>query len=260
MLDATLTSDRLQRARGEAWVTLRQGGKIGRLAQSGSAKLFLPRVHTPVPEIVFLNTAGGLTGGDRMAFGVEIDAGGRAVATTQTAERAYHSLSGAARLDVNLAVGREAAMDWLPQETILYDGSALRRRTRVNLAPAAQFLMAEMLVLGRAAMGETVTRLAVSDQREIWRGTDPVMIEPLHVTDATLAPRPALLGGARAIATIVLVVDGAEDALGSVRETLRALPDADGAASAWDGRCVVRLRAADGWPLRRAAARGLRPC
>ncbi|MCU0912614.1 MAG: urease accessory protein UreD, partial [Rhodobacteraceae bacterium] len=85
----------LQRARGTACVVLGPGG-LERLAQAGSAKAMLPRVHGSAPEVVFLNTAGGLTGGDRMAFGLALGAGAGAVGTTQTAERVYRSCGGAA--------------------------------------------------------------------------------------------------------------------------------------------------------------------
>ena len=63
---------------------------------------------------------------------------------------------------------------------------------------------------------------------------------------------PALLNGARALAVVCLVAQGAEDAVGPVRTALDF-----GAAPGWDGRCIVRLSAADGWPLRQQLARVL---
>ena len=250
---------RMQRATGHAGVGLSAapaGARLVRLAQSGSAKAFLPRVHGPVPEVVFLNTAGGLTGGDRMGYALDLGPGARAVATTQTAERAYAAAGGRARLDVALTLGAGASLDWLPQETILFDGSALDRRTRADLGAGARLLMVEWLVLGRLAMGETLARFDLDDCREIWREGRPVLIEPLRLSEAVLGDRPALLSGARAVATVALVAPGAEDALGPVREAIAGLgPEVAAAASGWDGKCVVRLRAGDGWPLRRAVAR-----
>ena len=258
MFDAPVP--RLQRVTGRAEVTLLaapgRAARLDRLAQAGSAKAFLPRVHAAAPEVVFLNTAGGLTGGDRLAYALGLGAGARAVATTQTAERAYGSTGGRARLEVDLDIGAGAALDWLPQETILFDGSALDRRTRADLRAGARLLMTESLVLGRQAMGERVTRLELDDWREVRRDGRPVLIEPLRLTDAALGDRPALLAGARALATVALVAPGAEDATGAVRAAIDGLPDGVvAAASGWDGKCVVRLRAVDGWPLRRALAR-----
>jgi len=258
MFDAPVP--RLQRVTGRAEVTLLaapgRAARLDRLAQAGSAKAFLPRVHAAAPEVVFLNTAGGLTGGDRLAYALGLGPGARAVATTQTAERAYGSTGGRARLEVDLDIGAGAALDWLPQETILFDGSALDRRTRADLRAGARLLMTESLVLGRQAMGERVTRLELDDWREVRREGRPVLIEPLRLTDAALGDRPALLAGARALATVALVAPGAEDATGAVRAAIDGLPDGVvAAASGWDGKCVVRLRAVDGWPLRRALAR-----
>ncbi|MFM2355433.1 MAG: hypothetical protein RLZZ528_1169 [Pseudomonadota bacterium] len=250
----------MQRAKGRAVVSLALAGvalRLGRLEQAGSAKAFLPSVHSPVPEIVFLNTAGGLASGDRLEFSVEAGAGVRAVATTQTAERAYRAGEGAATVAVSLTLGEGAQVDWLPQETILYDRAALNRRTRIDLLGQGRVVLCEMLVLGRAAMGEDVAALRLTDRREVWSRGLPVWIDAFGLDDAALAPRPALLGGARAIATLALITPGAEDALGPVRAALAGLAGADGQASGWNGKCVVRLSAADGFHLKRAVARVL---
>ena len=249
---------RQQRATGRAHVGLVARGGASRLTdlhQSGSAKAFLPQVHGPVPEVVFLNTSGGLTGGDRLMFSVALGDGARAVATTQTAERAYASSGGRAVMDVVLSLGASAALDWLPQETILFDRSTLARRTRADLGPGAHLILSETVVLGRAAMGETVRELAFSDWREVRRQGRPVLVEPLRITAATLQAGPAGLNGARALATVALVAPGAEDALAAVRA---CMPDGiEAAASGWDGKLIVRLIGPDLLPVKRGVARVL---
>ena len=249
---------RLQRATGRAHVGLVMRGGASRLAdlhQSGSAKAFLPQVHGPVPEVVFLNTSGGLTGGDRLTFSVALGDGAQAVATTQTAERAYASSGGRAVMDVVLTLGAGAQLDWLPQETILFDRSTLARRTRADLGPEAHLILSETVVLGRAAMGETVRELEFSDWRDVRRQGRPVLVEPLRITAATLAAGPAGLNGARALATVALVAPGAEDALAAVRA---CLPEGiEAAASGWDGKLIVRLLGPDLFPVKRAVARVL---
>lgn len=252
MFDAPHSLSSLQRTRGRAFVSLAAGERLTGLSQEGSAKVFLPRIHGPRPEAVFLNTSGGLTGGDRLDYAVTLEAGARAVATTQTAERAYASAGGEAVLDVRLQAAAGAELDWLPQETILFDRSSLRRRTSADLAGDARLVICESVVLGRAAMGETLTDFALTDWREIRRDGAPVLVEPLRLNAETLAGGPALIGGARAVATLALVAQGAEDAVDALRA---ALPeDIEAAASGWDGKCVVRMRAADLMPLKRAMA------
>lgn len=247
-----------QRSRGEAAVRLRFGEGRARLVdlrQVGSAKVMLPRVGD-IPEIVFLNTSGGLTGGDRLAYSVALEGPLRAIATTQTAERAYRAGSGLARVDVSLHVGADGWLDWLPQETILFDAAALDRRTRIDLAPGAGCLALETVVLGRAAMGETVTKLRFRDRREIWSGQHPLHIEPLSLNDLSLSAGQVVLGGARAFASLVMVAPGLEDALGPLRTVLNE-PGVSAAASAYDGRLTLRAMAQDGWPLRKQIARAL---
>ena len=73
-----------QRSHGAARIAI-EGGRIAALRQSGSAKVMLPRSHSGVPEIVFLNTSGGLTSGDRLDYALQLGPGMRALATTQTA-------------------------------------------------------------------------------------------------------------------------------------------------------------------------------
>lgn len=257
MFDAALPD--MQRTRGVATVALRHdasGTRLDRLRQEGAAKALLPRVDADHPEVVFLNTAGGLTGGDRLTYRLEVGAGGRATATTQTAERIYRAgRAGVARMDVEMRVGAGGRLDWLPQETILFDGAALARETEVALEDCAALLTVETLVLGRAAMGETVARLALTDRRRVLRGGRPLMVEPLALDDAALsAPGAAGLDGARALATLALIAQGAEDALEPVRSLL-AGEGVSAHASAWDGRLVVRAMAPDAEPVRRLVVR-----
>ena len=246
----------LERSHGRVRVTLDAGpggGRLGRLHQAGSAKAFL-HPGASGPEVVFLNTSGGLTGGDRLSLALDLAEGCRATATTQTAERAYRSAGEAARVTVHHRLGAGACLDWLPQETILFDASHLERETVIELGPGASCLMLEAVVLGRAAMGETVARIALRDTRRITRAGRPVHVEPLCLGTEALTAGPAVLGGARAFATLALVAQGAEDAVARVRCVLNEAGVAGG-ASGFDGRLIVRLMAGDGWPLRRQILR-----
>ncbi|HET9070245.1 MAG TPA: urease accessory protein UreD [Amaricoccus sp.] len=254
------TFPRLQRTRGEARVALsvRRGRvRLDTLHQSGSAKAFLSRVAgvETMPEVVFLNTAGGLTGGDRLAYTLALGPGARAVATTQTAERAYASASGAAEVRVTLHAAAGARLHWLPQETILFEASSLRRTTTLDLEADAQGLTAETLVLGRAASGETLARVALRDTRLVRRDGRAVLLEPLVLDAAVLAAAsPALLGGARAVASVALVAPGAEAAVEAARRVLTE-EGVEAAASGWNGKCLVRVVGHDAWPVRRQVAR-----
>ncbi|MEO8244432.1 MAG: urease accessory protein UreD [bacterium] len=251
MLDAQhLTPQQRSRGRGFASFAGAQTRLVD-LHQSGSAKVMLPRTGGPVPEVVYLNTSGGLTGGDRLDYAIDLGPDCRALATTQTAERAYASTGDAAAMTFHAKVDAGARLDWLPQETLLYQHSHLSRRTTIDLAVDASCLLAEMIILGRPAMGEVVTSARLTDHRMITRANRPVWAESLTLTPEILtSSAPALLNNARAFAVICLVAQGAEDAVAPVRAALDL-----GAVSGWDGKCVTRLAATDGWTLRGQVAK-----
>lgn len=234
--------------------------RLRRLAQSGSAKAILPGGHLGAgrPEVVFLNTSGGLTSGDRFECRIELGAGLRASATTQTAERAYAALEGPARVSVTAEVAAGGRLDWLPQETILFEHAHLVRDTRIALTGASALLMCETVVLGRLAMGEAPRRARLFDRREVTRDGMPFWIEAQALDARVMADAagPALLGDARALAVIALIDQGAEDAAPVVRD-LAVEPGVRMSVSGWNGRCLVRLLARDNWPLRQQVLRVL---
>jgi urease accessory protein len=242
----------LERARGTARVGLHlRGGRavLAELAQSGSAKVLLPQ-GTGTPEAVFLNTAGGLTAGDRLGYAVALADGVAAVATTQTAERAYLARDGAARVTVTAQVGAGGRLAWLPQETILFEDSHLDRETLVDLAPGASLVLCESVVLGRRAMGEAPRRARLADRRRVTLAGRPLWVEAQRLDEGILASEgPAVLGPNVAFAVVALCGAGAEAAAGALRAL--AVPEGvQAAVTGWNGRCLARAMARDGWPLK----------
>lgn len=261
MLDATQpslppkTTPAMQRVRGRGRVVFGPTG-LRDLHQSGSAKAMMPKIHTGSPEVVFLNTSGGLTGGDRLDYHLQALDHTALIGTSQTAERAYAStdISEPALVTVDLIAGQGASLDWLPQETILFEKSQLTRKTTATLATDARFLFVESLVLGRAAMGETLHALHLRDTRSITRAGRLEFLEPLEINADILARRDSAvtLAGQRAFATIGLFDQGAE----ALADMLKPLTQ-DGVAagvSGWNGKLIIRAMASDGYPLRRYVA------
>lgn len=252
----------MQRSKGRAYVTMGPGGVID-LAQSGSAKAMLPKVTTGLPEIVFLNTSGGLASGDMLEFGVKLRPGTLALATTQTAERAYRAKESPAQAHVKLWIGEDGWLDWLPQETIMFNGSKLDRATEVDLAPGAGCILLEMIVLGRLAMGEKLSHLHLTDRRIVRQAGRVIHHDALALNDEALTrlENPAMLHGAQAMATLVMIAPDAPDRLTAARSALNE-HGVTSAASAPSGRLIIRMLASDGWPLRKQINRlllALRP-
>lgn len=242
-----------QRSRGSGRLTVRRQDGATRLAelfQEGSAKLRLPRVRSGAIEAVMINAGGGMTGGDRFGWTVDVGAGAAAVLTTQACEKVYRAEAGEARVATRLTVGAGGRLDWLPQETILFDRSALVRTIEADVAADGRLLLAEAVVLGRRAMGETLTRAALHDRWRISRDGRLTFADDLRLGGdiPALAASAPLLGGAGAFATLLLVARDADALLDAVRAAIGDL----GGASAFDGKLVARIAAPDGLTLRRA--------
>jgi len=226
---------------------------LTRLRQRGSAKIFLPEGGAPngALDAVLLNTSGGVTGGDRFVYGATAEQGAWLRCATQAAERAYRAQSGeTGSISVNLCAGSGARLDWLPQETILFDQSSLQRRLTADLAPDATFLAVEPLVFGRAAMGERLASIQFSDQWRVRRGGELVYADALRLSGRVdeVLPRRALLAGAGAMASVLYVGDDAETHLKPVREALSATA---GASLLRSEVLCVRVLAQSGFELRK---------
>lgn len=250
MLDASLPFENMQRAKGRAEVGFGARG-LRHLYQSGCAKALLPRNFQSVPDAVFINTSGGVTGGDRLNYQASVDEGAALNVTTQAAERIYKATTGVAEITNSLALGANCRLDWLPQETILFEGSALKRQLNVEMAESAVLLAVETLVLGRKAMGETLQDVSVSDQWRVRRGGKMTYADGLRFgTPATrMLSTSATLNGNRALSTLVYIAPDAEDRIKQAREILDS-SDVEAAASAWNGILSVRFLAPDAQPLR----------
>jgi urease accessory protein len=241
-------------ARGELGVLLADGRtRIDRLYQEGAAKIRMPRAQADPLEAVLINTAGGLTGGDRLDWSVSVGAGASAMVTTQTCEKIYRASSGTAELGCSMTVGAGGRLAWLPQETIVFDNSAFARRIEIDLAPGAEALVVEATVFGRRAMGETVRRARFADRWRVRREGRLV-----HAEDFVVGPHAArqlaataALGEATCMATILLLAAEPERLV----DDIRAMLGATGGASAWQvagsGKLLARLVAEDGYRLRR---------
>ncbi|MES0884830.1 urease accessory protein UreD [Roseibium sp. SCP14] len=250
-------AQKMQRVRGTARIRFANSSNKTRLAdlyQSGSAKVRLPRVHGQPQTAVLINTAGGLTGGDELHYDVTAEENTHVLVTSQTAERAYRSSFGAAKVAGRFAINSGATLEWLPQETILFDASRLERTISADLASDARLLMLETLVLGRKAMGEKVQSLTFRDSWRIRRDGKLVFADDIRLDGDPdrFLKGPATADGCLAVATLVDCAVDAEDRLSLARTVLDDLPTGEthAATSAWNGLLTARFVSRDGRTLR----------
>jgi urease accessory protein len=237
------------RAHGEARAVFARVGartEPARVFETGGLRLRFPRTAAGC-EAVLINTGGGMAGGDRAKIAIEVGPGAQALFTTQSAEKIYRSDGGTAEVEARVAVGAGARLEWLPQETILFEGARFARRLEVDLAADASLFLVEAITFGRIAMGEDRIDADLRDSWRVRREGRLVFAEELRLdrAGATL-DRPAVGRGARAIASILIMAPDAQAQLDKIRAALdSACQDGDerleAGATAFDELALARL-------------------
>lgn len=227
------------------------------LRLSGSSRVLFPNANYPngrtaALHAVLLNTAGGITGGDQFDVTAHAGEDSHLTVTTQAAERAYRSIDvRPGRLDSTLHIAPNARLDWLPQETILFDGASLSRSLTVEMHSTSRFLMVEPMIFGRTAMGETVQSAELFDRITVKRDGELLFADRIKLSGniQNHLNHAAIAGGARAMATLLLAAPDADRYL----DTLRSyLPQTAGANLIRHGLLFARILASDGHALRQS--------
>jgi urease accessory protein len=235
--------------------------RLAQLYQRDPLRVLFPAPAAGDPPVaVIVTTSGGLVAGDRLDIRVELAPGATAHVTASAAEKVYRSTGRTTTIRQTLSIGPGAALEFLPPETILFDGARLQRETVIDLAPGSAFLGGDIVVFGRRARGE---RFANGFLREVWelrRNGYLVWGDALHLDDdvGRIIDDPACFDGAAAFATMIFspaagdvrsLLDGARVVQGVCATTgLRA------GATTIAGAVIARWLASDAAVLRRAYA------
>ena len=272
---ATLPSDRdFSGTRGAAEVSFRLAdgiSRLDRLYHTDPLKVLFPTPPAGEPPLAaIVTTAGGLVGGDELTLDASVDAGASAMVVAQAAEKVYRSSGADCHVAVRLTAATGAWLEWLPQETILFEGARLRRLTLIDRDPGGRILAGEMMMFGRLARGERMTKGLVRDAWEVRRAGRLIWADALHLADdvSGVLMGPACFGGAVACATAVYAADDAAERLSLARQCLgEGNPSLRCGATVVNGVLVVRWLGRDAkilrdgfgkfWAAFRAGAAGL---
>jgi urease accessory protein len=237
--------------------------------------LAVQRPFTPegpaVSHVTLLHPPGGLVGGDRLRVGVDVGPGAHAVITTPAAAKHYRSAGLPARQEQRFVVAPGGALEWLPHETILFDGAISELRTRVELGAGARFVGLDLVCFGLPARAERFQRGRCRQRLELWRGDQPLVLErgdfdggaPVHAARWGLAGAPVI--GTLLAAPAPATGREIDDALDAIRALAQALPAGDlGAVTRLGDHAALCCRylggsAERGGAFLRAAWRLLRP-
>jgi urease accessory protein len=251
----------MQRARGALAVAMKLRDRVtvlDRFRQEGCLKARLPRPENGAwTSLVTLNSSGGIAQGDRLDSAVTAGPGTALTVASQAAERYYRSAGGGpALIRTALDVAPGAALEWLPQETILFEGCAVDRRLDVTLAAGAWFLGVETLVFGRTASGETIRALQLRDAIRVHRDGRLVWQDAIRLDGVgqDLLDRPAVADGGRAVATLVFAAPGAAEMIDPLRG---AMAPFQAGVSAFEDLLILRIVARDGACARAAIVAAL---
>lgn len=231
--------------------------RLAHLHQKAPLRVLFPDApEGDIPTAALVNTGGGLVGGDHLAVTAEAGPWARGLVVAQAAEKAYRSSGPDCVLNVTLRAESDSWLEWLPQETIVFQGARLRRTTRVEVAPQGRLLAGEILTFGRRARGESLTEGLLRDAWEIRRGDRLVWADALHLDGdlAEMLGHAAGFAGATACATVIYVADDAPDRLELARELLSEAGEVRCAATVVNGILILRWLAPDTTPLRTSFA------
>jgi len=131
----------------------------------------------PVCHVYIIHPPGGVVGGDKLTINVSSHEQAHTLITTPAANKFYRSSGPMAQLHQRLSMTSNAVVEWLPQETILFNGSAVHSNTRVELNTDSTFIGWEITCLGRPASGEQFTRGLFRQQFELWKQRQPLVVE-----------------------------------------------------------------------------------
>jgi urease accessory protein len=231
--------------------------RLATLYQSTPLRVLLPRPATgDLPVAAVVNTGGGVLAGDRYDISVEVRAGARALAMPQAAEKVYRSEGPVSRIETRLEIAADGWLEWLPQETILFQDARFRRTTTLAIEAGARAMAGEILVFGRIARGERTTRGLIRDAWRVYRDQRLVWADAVHLEGdfAAALARPSGFAGASAHATFVYAAPDAPGRLTAMRSAIADLaggPVRAGATSV-AGLAIARWLSTDALALRRA--------
>jgi len=247
----------LQRAKGSGRIVVsgaEKGARITDLFERSPIRIMFPRAAGAAPEeAVFINTGGGIAGGDRLESDVTALTNASIAVTSQAAEKVYRALNEPARISTKLTACEAAKLAWLPQETIVFNRGRLSRTIEIELSSGAELLALEWLVLGRAAHGEEMVSGYISDTWRVRKDDRLIWADSFHVADEMFPHlhRMALLSHCKAVATLIYFGPRLDARQELVRDIAPSL-DCHCAATSVGGLVVVRVAAKEPSDLRRA--------
>jgi len=167
-----------------------------------------------VCQAVVVHPPGGIVGGDRLALDVVVGTGAFAQVTTPGAAKWYRSAGARAFLRTRLTLAAGAALEWLPLETLVFDGANAVIDTRIELGRGARFIGWDVVALGRTASSERFDRGRYRQSVELHQDGELVWCERAVLGGGSAALQSgAILGSAPVFGTMIVAGADVDDEL-----------------------------------------------
>jgi urease accessory protein len=203
--------------------------------QRGAATILSRRQHTgplriqkplypegdQVCHAIVLHPPSGIAGGDELTLEATVAKGGHALLTTPGAGKWYRSAGAWARQRLLFNVAEAGVMEWLPQESIVFDGARAEMHSEIHLAADAAFIGMETLCLGRRASGESFANGALRLENRVCRNGRPIWLERGRIEGGSdLLTSPVGLAGFTVSGTLLATAPGLDT---SLNQTCRSI-------------------------------------
>ncbi|VAW99607.1 Urease accessory protein UreD [hydrothermal vent metagenome] len=196
-----------------------------------------------------LHPPGGVVGGDQLTVNIDVQADAHALLTTPASTKFYRCDDRHARQNQNLIVADNGILEWLPQDTILFDQAKVKTATRVELEPQARFVGWEILCLGRPASNELYDNGYCRQSFEIWRAGKPELVERSSLVGGSeLLNAKWGMAGYSVMGLMVLV--GANKAMLDLARSVESVNNGLGSVTLIDDILVCRCLARQGMEAR----------
>lgn len=219
---------------------------LGHCRHSGPLRVQRPFYPAAPGEchLYLLHPPGGMVTGDSLDISIKVEAGAHGLLTTPSAGKIYRGdrSDTGQHQRLHCVVSKEAILEWLPQETIVFDGARGEGAVKIDLQEGARFCAWDIVCLGRPASGERFTSGYFRQDLQVFRNAVPLYIERNRFQGGSLLlESPWGLHGQPVAGTLVAGVDLTGQQLDAYRQQLMAAATGDLVAlSAFDGLVVCR--------------------
>jgi urease accessory protein len=197
-----------------------------------------------VCQSIILHPPGGIAGGDSLSIDVVVEPDAHVQFITPGAAKWYRSSGGAARQVVSLDIGDGGVVEWLPQESIVFNGAIAQTETTIRLAPTAIYVGWDVVCLGRTASSERFVAGRLTQGLSVRRAEALLYAERIALAGGGGdLDSPVALNAAPVFGTLLAIAPTISDAmLTSSREV--AAREGDLAVTRLPGLMVARYRGA----------------